>query len=107
MVATQDIEEYCQRIAREFRPERIILFGSHAYGTPDENSDVDLMVVMPKRPGGRQEQDIQIRRRVQADFPVDLLVRDPQEVAQRLSENDTFMQVVTQHGRVMYENGHA
>ena len=45
MVATQDIEKYCQRIAREFRPERIILFGSHAYGTADENSDVDLMVV--------------------------------------------------------------
>ncbi|MFN0080744.1 MAG: nucleotidyltransferase domain-containing protein [Prosthecobacter sp.] len=107
MVAKQDIEEYCQRIAREFRPERIILFGSHAYGTPDENSDVDLMVVMPRQPGSRQEQDIQIRRRVQADFPVDLLVRDPLEVAQRLRENDTFMQVVTQHGRVMYENRHA
>ncbi len=107
MVATQDIEEYCQRIAREFRPERIILFGSHAYGTPDENSDVDLMVVMPKKQRGDPEQDIQIRRRVQADFPVDLLVRDPQEVAQRLRENDTFMQVVTRHGRVMYENGHA
>ncbi len=107
MVAKQDIEDYCQRIAREFHPEKIILFGSHAYGTPDENSDVDLMVVMPRQPGSRQEQDIQIRRRVQAGFPVDLLVRDPLEVAQRLRENDTFMQVVTQHGRVMYENSHA
>jgi len=46
MVATQNIKEYCQRIVREFHPEKIILFGSHAYGTPDENSDVDLMVVM-------------------------------------------------------------
>jgi predicted nucleotidyltransferase len=44
MVTLAEIEEFAQRIAREYKPERIILFGSYAYGTPNEHSDVDLLV---------------------------------------------------------------
>lgn len=41
------IKKLCERIAREFKPEKIILFGSQAYGCPTEDSDIDLLVVMP------------------------------------------------------------
>jgi predicted nucleotidyltransferase len=41
------IRRYARAIAEEFRPDKIVLFGSYAYGTPHENSDVDLLVVMP------------------------------------------------------------
>jgi predicted nucleotidyltransferase len=47
MISTALIEEVAERIVREFNPERIILFGSHAYGTPGPDSDVDLLVVLP------------------------------------------------------------
>jgi len=41
------IAHLCEIIAREFQPEKIILFGSWAYGTPDAESDIDLLIVMP------------------------------------------------------------
>ncbi|MBC7933558.1 MAG: nucleotidyltransferase domain-containing protein, partial [Rubrivivax sp.] len=47
MVKKEEIQQLSERIAREFRPECIILFGSYAYGTPTGDSDVDLLVVLP------------------------------------------------------------
>ena len=49
MIEMDRIESFSNRIAQEFRPERIILFGSYAYGEPTEDSDVDLLVIMPFR----------------------------------------------------------
>ena len=48
MVSMRDIKRYCDAIAAACRPRRIILFGAHAYGKPNEDSDVDVLVVMPK-----------------------------------------------------------
>ena len=48
MIAMQEIQRYCDAIAAVFKPQRIILFGSHAYGNPTPDSDVDLLVVIPK-----------------------------------------------------------
>ena len=47
MIQTRDIKKWCEIVAREFRPERIILFGSYANGKPTEDSDVDVLVIMP------------------------------------------------------------
>lgn len=49
MITPQDIQTTCDDIVQEFAPLQVILFGSYAYGTPTEDSDVDLLVVMPKR----------------------------------------------------------
>src|SRR5437870_13892336 len=78
------IRRYARAIAEEFQPDRIILFGSYAYGTPHEDSDVDLLVVMPAR--DQHAQAVRIRWRLAAPFPVDLLVRTPKEMAWRLEE---------------------
>jgi len=66
VISAGDIQRYCDAIARAFEPERIILFGSHAYGEPHRDSDVDVLVVMPraKRHGRRPSQAI--RRSVSA-----------------------------------------
>jgi predicted nucleotidyltransferase len=76
MISRERIQNYADRIAEAFHPERIILFGSYAYGAATKDSDVDLLVVMPA-----QEQDtkeaIKIRRSLRAGFPPDLLVNDP------------------------------
>lgn len=49
MTTSEQINEICDAIAREFNPEKIIVFGSHAYGSPGPFSDLDLLIVMPMR----------------------------------------------------------
>src|SRR5436190_506699 len=83
------IHRYARAIAAEFHPDKIILFGSHAYGTPHEESDVDLLVVMPAR--NQHDQAVRIRWRLAAPFPVDLIVRTPTEMAWRLAEGESFL----------------
>jgi predicted nucleotidyltransferase len=95
------IREYARQIAEQFQPEKIILFGSYAYGTPHEDSDVDLLVVMPNR--NHQNQSVQIRWRLAAPFPLDLLVRTPKEMSWRLEEGESFMTTIVSQGKVLYE----
>jgi predicted nucleotidyltransferase len=95
------IRRYARAIAEEFHPDQIILFGSHAYGTPHEDSDVDLLVVMPTR--DRHSQAVRILWRLAAPFSVDLLVRTPKEMAWRLKERESFTTTILSQGKVLYE----
>jgi len=93
---------------QEFRPEKIVLFGSYARGNPTEDSDVDVLVVMPLTRGQRDvRQAAAIRERVRASFPMDVIVRSPQQIARRLAQGDGFIADVLRHGRLMYEGEHA
>ena len=107
MVSMKDIQCYCDAIGAAFNPHRIILFGSHAYGKPHADSDVDVFVMMPKTKRLGRRASLKIREQVTADFPVDIVVRDPEFVAERLREGDTFLEEITAKGRVMYESGDA
>ena len=102
-----DIQHYCEAIAAACKPQRIILFGSHAGGQPDADSDVDVLVVMPKSRRVRRDTAVKIRLKVRADFPVDMLVRGESEVERRVRVRDLFMTQITRDGRVMYEAVHA
>jgi predicted nucleotidyltransferase len=75
-VGAGQIRAYCRVLARGFRPRPIILFGSYATGAATANSDVDLVVVMPFR-GSSTDKVVEIRGRVEAPFPLDLLVWSP------------------------------
>jgi predicted nucleotidyltransferase len=97
------IRRYARAIAEEFHPDKIILFGSYAYGTPHEDSDVDLLVVMPTR--NRHSQAVRILWRLAAPFAVDLLVRTPKEMAWRLEEGESFTTTIVAKGKVLYEKG--
>lgn len=105
MASMRQIRNVAQRIGREFRPERVILFGSHAYGRPSADSDADLMVIMSVR-GDPMEKAVEIRRKVRPPFPTDLLVRTPADVRRRLAWNDGFLKEVIEKGKVLYESGH-
>jgi uncharacterized protein len=83
------IEEVCRRIAEEFEPEKIILFGSHVYGQPTPESDLDLLVVMQYE-GDYFLQASKIRRRLGLMTPMDLLMRTPEELQYRLDIGDRF-----------------
>ena len=97
------VQSYCDAVAQEFRPQKIILFGSYAYGQPTADSDVDLLVILPFR-GNDVAKAIQIRSRFATPFPMDLLVRKPEFIATRLRERDMFVEAVMTQGRVMYES---
>ncbi len=107
MVSKTAIKRYCDAIAAAFKPLKIILFGSYAYGQPNEDSDVDVLVVMPKSRRARRELETKIRLQIDTDFPVDVLVRGESEVARRVRQKDLFMTHITQQGKVMYEAVHA
>lgn len=106
MVAMRDIQEFSERIAREFKPRRIILFGSYACGRPNEDSDVDILVILPGK-GDAGDKSLEIRRRLRPRFPLDLLTRTAAEVERRLALNDWFLHDVIEKGRVLHESSDA
>ena len=94
------IRAFARQVAEKFRPEKIILFGSHAYGQPHEGSDVDILVIMPAR--NELDQALKIRLAVSAPFPMDLIVRTPQKIASRLQSKDSFHTEIVTKGKVLY-----
>jgi predicted nucleotidyltransferase len=95
------IRRFAREVAERFDPDKIILFGSYAYGQPHEDSDVDILVVMPAR--GEISQAVRIQMAVHAPFPMDLIVRTPEHLAARLAEGDSFFQEVVTKGKLLHE----
>ncbi len=106
MVSKDRIREYAQRVARAFGPLRIVLFGSYAYGSPTEDSDVDLLVVMPHE-GSSAAKATEIRLRERPGFPTDLLVRSPEALRQRAEMHDFFVLEIMEKGETLYEADNA
>jgi predicted nucleotidyltransferase len=99
------IRSYARAIAAEFHPEKIILFGSYAYGTPHEESDVDLLVVM--RTADPHSAAVRIQYRLTPPFPVDVVVRTPEQLAWRLAHGESFLRTVVSQGKLLYEKDDA
>jgi predicted nucleotidyltransferase len=102
MVDAKQIGELSARIVQEFNPEKIVLFGSYAYGQPSPDSDVDLLVVLPFEGTGFRK-SLEILSRVSPDFPVDLLARRPEDTMRRYVEGDPLIREALDCGKVMYE----
>ena len=102
MVTMRKIRAVGQQIGRRFHPQRVILFGSYAYGRPTEDSDVDLLVVMPVQ-GSTIDQSVNIRMAVRPPFPMDLLVRTPEKIQERRDMGDPFVRTILDDGKVLYE----
>jgi len=95
------IQALAGHIAREVSPRRIILFGSHARGQAGPDSDVDLLVVTD-RPEGC-DASLNLRRKIEYSFPLDLIVCDARRLKQRIKAGDFFLQDAVQFGKVLYE----
>jgi len=101
-VTLDEIERIVRQIATRFHPQKVILFGSYAYGEPTPDSDVDLLVIMetegnPLRTAGN------ISAAVDHPFPLDILVMTPTYFAESLAEKDIFETQVATKGIVLYE----
>jgi len=106
MIAARRIKKYVDELVREFSPERVVMFGSHASGKPQADSDVDLLVVMKHR-GAAAEQAARIRRRIRAGFPLDIIVRSPAVLQRRVAMGDGFIREILETGKVLHETDDA
>src|SRR5271166_4976464 len=100
-VPLRAIRQLARQIAERFHPDKIILFGSHAYGTPHVDSDVDLLVIMPAH--NQHAQAVRIRGALPAPFAMDLIVRTPKNLGWRLAEGESFHTEIVTKGKVLYE----
>ena len=105
MVTMEQIEEFGRRIAREYHPDRVVLFGSHARGVQTADSDVDLLVILPFE-GKAVYKSVEMRLKLRPPFPVDMIVRTPEKVRERIKMGDGFMQEILENGKVLYESHH-
>lgn len=103
-VTLTDIQKIVQQIVDRFYPQKVILFGSCAYGQPTEDSDVDLLVVMETN-----EQPLHVAACISAaidhPFPLDILVMRPSDLEEYLKERAVFATQAVAKGVVLYEAG--
>ena len=100
-VSNRTISTFARQIAKQFNPQKIILFGSYAYGKPTEDSDVDMLVIMPfKGRGAKKATEILLATNPR--FPIDLLVRTPKQIKTRIELGDFFIREITKKGKVLY-----
>jgi predicted nucleotidyltransferase len=104
-VAFKDIQKFAADVAREFLPERVILFGSYAKGNAGEESDVDLLVVMPGDVSGVRVA-VDIITRLKPTLPVELVVRSSRQIKERLALNDFFLKEIISTGKELYAAPH-
>ena len=99
------IRKFARDVAKRFQPDKIILFGSYAYGTPNEASDVDILVVMPCR--NQIDQAVRIHNAIDPQFDVQVIVRTPYNLGWRLAERESFHTEIVTKRKVLYEEGNS
>ncbi|OFX15423.1 MAG: hypothetical protein A2Z18_06035 [Armatimonadetes bacterium RBG_16_58_9] len=102
MVSHNTIQELGLRIARECDAMKVILFGSYAYGTQSQDSDVDLLVILPFE-GKSFWKSLEILNKVDPQFAVDLIARRPDDTARRYAQGDPLIREALDNGTVLYE----
>jgi predicted nucleotidyltransferase len=102
-VTEEVLAEIVRRIVTTLHPEKVILFGSYVYGTPSDDSDVDLLVILETR-SRPVDRYLAVSRLLRPrPFPLDILVKTPEEITQALQKGDAFIREIMSQGRVLYE----
>lgn len=102
MVPMEEIRKTGERIGREFMPEKVILFGSYADGSATEDSDVDILVILPFT-GKNLDKSVEILTRIDPHFPADLLARRPEDAEHRYKMGDPLIRDALDRGVTLYE----
>jgi len=100
-ITREQVVAFLERLIELYQPERILVFGSYANGQPGGDSDIDFLVIMPYE-GRRTEKAIDVVLSIPRKFPLDLLVRSRQEVADLENSDDWIGWVAVQEGREVY-----
>lgn len=101
------IDDVVKQIVEKFKPIKIILFGSYAYGKPTQVSDVDLLVIMESSLKERQLSERQLSQKIRTSinyqFGLDLIIKTPESLSNRIEMGDFFLKEVMQKGKILYE----
>ncbi len=104
MTTQAQIQAVADKIVKEFQPEKIILFGSYAWGTPHQDSDIDLLIVKDA------EDTRNLARRIDdaidpRSFPMDILVYTPAVLTKKIEhDRNLFLEGVVKNGITLYEH---
>lgn len=101
MASVKKISRIVSSIVEHCSPEKVILFGSHAYGKPTKDSDIDLFIVADL-PGLPAERVRFVRKAIKEQASVDIVVRSQKDVEKSLNGRDWFVQEVFEKGKVLY-----
>lgn len=103
MITKDQIQAVADKIAKEFQPEKIILFGSYAWGKPGPNSDVDVLVIKDT-PKKRWEREYELRSKLIGNHfpPLDVLIYTPTELENRKTIGDLFVADIITNGTILY-----
>lgn len=101
----KELQSILDRLIAEYHPQRVIMFGSHAWGTPHEDSDVDLFIVKDtaQRFLERCFEVRQLLTPVRQELPLDIIVMTPQEIERRKTAGDPFITQILEEGTLLYE----
>jgi predicted nucleotidyltransferase/alkylated DNA nucleotide flippase Atl1 len=102
--AREMIHPIADKLKEEYNPQKIILFGSYAWGLPDEDSDIDLLIIRDteEKPHNRMVHAARIISPLRRGYAVDILVLTPEELKSRLEIGDQFLQEIISRGEVLY-----
>jgi predicted nucleotidyltransferase len=102
-VTEESLAVIVQRLVPALKPHKIIVFGSYSYGAPSPDSDLDLLVIADTqaRPVDRYLRVSSLLR--PRPFPLDILVKTPEEIKQAFAQGDPFIVEILTQGRVLYE----
>jgi len=98
------VDRIVEKIKRQYQPEKIVIFGSYAWGDPTKDSDIDLLIVKKTEQKHRQRM-LTVRRILSEEnalVGLDILVYTPEEIAKRLKINDSFISKILKKGNIFY-----
>ncbi len=102
-ISSELLNEITRRLADSIHPERIYLFGSHAVGNPDDDSDIDLLVVVRDTDKSTREITIEGRKSLRdLQIPLDLIVCTEKQFNRYGQVKNTIMNEVLCEGRIVY-----
>ena len=99
-ISENEIRQVADQIKKLFNPEKVIVFGSYAEGEPSADSDVDLLIILDTTSSPR-ELAYNIRKSISPAFPVDIIVRTPAQIEERVLLGDQFIQNILDSGQVL------
>ena len=104
MITEAQIQAVVARIVAGYAPDRIILFGSYAYGVPTERSDLDLLIIKQGAEARRSDRSVAVWRHLwHADVPpMDILIRTPAEMERAAGVFQSVETIAEQQGRLLY-----
>ena len=103
--ARRDLERLLRKLIAGYAPRQVYLFGSHAYGEPDEHSDLDLLIVKEtnQTPFERRVEVRRIVQDIKRRTPIQPLVITPQELHRRIQMGDPFLIEIVEQGELLYD----